>query len=295
MLSLLILAASVAFVCNICGRRFGVASNLNRHTKRCAVRPVNATRGALANTVASSPAQRSLTQQAPEQQQQQQHAESSAMAISATNPDANKSVHSGAPVFPVRGRRQPARRPPASQPIPPVATTADLGTGTGAGSGGSNSGYTGSGSGSDGEQKAALDHDHGGGRRDSPQQPRTKRRRRAPSPSRWVPDSLRNFDLTPTRKSVPTPLPPVSPYHDPVTGEQEERDSFTTAGTPADENTAPPGARVYEAPYHPCGWSGRLPGPAVVVGGDLTNIAGSSTGHSGGRGGYTFTFVTGLS
>lgn len=30
-----------AFVCETCGRRFGVASNLNRHTKRCVLRPVN--------------------------------------------------------------------------------------------------------------------------------------------------------------------------------------------------------------------------------------------------------------
>jgi hypothetical protein len=31
-----------AFQCEICGRRFGVPSNLNRHTKKCVDRPVNA-------------------------------------------------------------------------------------------------------------------------------------------------------------------------------------------------------------------------------------------------------------
>ena len=31
-----------AFVCETCGRRFGVASNLNRHVKRCILKPVNA-------------------------------------------------------------------------------------------------------------------------------------------------------------------------------------------------------------------------------------------------------------
>lgn len=32
----------VAFACEICGRRFGVPSNLNRHTKKCILKPVNA-------------------------------------------------------------------------------------------------------------------------------------------------------------------------------------------------------------------------------------------------------------
>ena len=31
----------LAFVCDTCGRRFGVASNLNRHVKRCILKPVN--------------------------------------------------------------------------------------------------------------------------------------------------------------------------------------------------------------------------------------------------------------
>lgn len=30
-----------AFVCETCGRRFGVASNLNRHVRRCILKPVN--------------------------------------------------------------------------------------------------------------------------------------------------------------------------------------------------------------------------------------------------------------
>lgn len=33
-----------AFVCGTCGRRFGVASNLNRHVKRCILKPVNRTK-----------------------------------------------------------------------------------------------------------------------------------------------------------------------------------------------------------------------------------------------------------
>ena len=31
----------LAYVCETCGRRFGVASNLNRHVRRCLLRPVN--------------------------------------------------------------------------------------------------------------------------------------------------------------------------------------------------------------------------------------------------------------
>ncbi|THG93506.1 hypothetical protein EW145_g8359, partial [Phellinidium pouzarii] len=41
LLLLLFCCCNPAFVCTICGRRFGVASNLNRHTRRCAARPVN--------------------------------------------------------------------------------------------------------------------------------------------------------------------------------------------------------------------------------------------------------------
>ncbi|KAH8101389.1 hypothetical protein BXZ70DRAFT_89956 [Cristinia sonorae] len=90
--------------------------------------------------------------------------------------------------------------------------------------------------------------------------PKPKRRRRAPSPSTWIPDSLKQFDLTPLPKSTPVPLPPVQPFHDPRTHSFEERDSFDS--------------KVAVRPYHPEGWNGRLPGPGVCslssgVGGTL--------------------------
>lgn len=84
---------------------------------------------------------------------------------------------------------------------------------------------------------------------------RPKRRRRAPSPSQWIPDSLRVFDLTPYAKSTPVPLPPVEPCPN------DERDSFD--------------ARVSASPYHPDGWQGRLPGPAL--------LEPQSMGHMGAR------------
>ena len=81
-------------------------------------------------------------------------------------------------------------------------------------------------------------------------QPKRKRRRRAPSPLAWIPDSLRAFDLTPYAKSTPIPLPPVQPFSDTQNHMWEERDSFDDAVSPT--------------PYHPCGWNGRLPGPALL-------------------------------
>jgi len=95
-----------------------------------------------------------------------------------------------------------------------------------------------------------------------------KRRRRAPSPSQWVPTTLQNFNLLSddSYRVTSVPLPPVrrSPP-------KEERDSW-------DENVA-------QAPYHPCGWSGILPGPGLghglgLGGKDVRNL------DLGGRGGF---------
>ncbi|PPQ63546.1 hypothetical protein CVT24_004776 [Panaeolus cyanescens] len=98
--------------------------------------------------------------------------------------------------------------------------------------------------------------------------PAPKRRRRATSPDRWVPASLRNFNLQSeaSYQSTPVPLPPVR--RNPP---REERDSW-------DEN-------VSHLPYHPCGWSGVLPGPGLsqglgLGGKDVRNV------NFGGRGGF---------
>ncbi|KAG7090572.1 hypothetical protein E1B28_009679 [Marasmius oreades] len=77
-----------------------------------------------------------------------------------------------------------------------------------------------------------------------------KRRRRAPSPARWIPASLLNFNLEPPQKTASVPLPPVRPSE----WDNEERDSF-------DEN-------VGAAPYHPREWQYKpfLPGPGIASG-----------------------------
>lgn len=86
---------------------------------------------------------------------------------------------------------------------------------------------------------------------DSAGEPKPKRRRRAPSSPLWLPDSLRGLDLSPLEKATPVPLPPVQPFADPRTCDLvEERDSFDD--------------HVPQAPYHPKGWTGRLPGPALM-------------------------------
>lgn len=171
-----------AHVCDTCGRRFGVQSNLNRHAKRCALRPVNSTK-ALAGT-------------------------SSAGVSPSEQPAQQEEIRADLPVEIPRGRK---RKSVAQDP-----TADDTPTETTVG--------------------------------------RPKRSRRAPSPCRWVPDSLRSFDLTPQTKSTPVPLPPVQPF-----GDSEERDSL-------DENVA-------VAPYHPLGWKGILPGPGVMER-DIANTSG---------------------
>ncbi|KXN88582.1 hypothetical protein AN958_07101 [Leucoagaricus sp. SymC.cos] len=97
--------------------------------------------------------------------------------------------------------------------------------------------------------------------------PGQKRRRRAPSPSLWIPWSLRAFNLACEEfyRSTPVPLPPVRRALP-----REERDSW-------DEN-------VSTRPYHPHEWKGMLPGPGLghglgLGGKDVRNI---NFGKSGG-------------
>ncbi|CCL98944.1 uncharacterized protein FIBRA_00951 [Fibroporia radiculosa] len=195
---LLVHTGEKAFSCDICGRRFGVQSNLTRHAKRCAQRPMNiAMSRAAASAAASS---------------------TSADAASGENatdagppPDEPLASTSSAPVpAPSRTRKRargtsPAagdtRSPPSADNVAPSSSS------------------------------------------------KGKRVRRAPSPSRWVPDSLRLYDLTLPSKGTPVPLPPVRPFRDTNGDPIEERNSF-------DENAS-------ATPYL-TGWQGRLPGPGIM-------------------------------
>ncbi|KZT09070.1 uncharacterized protein LAESUDRAFT_757236 [Laetiporus sulphureus 93-53] len=204
---LLVHTGEKAFACETCGRRFGVLSNLNRHAKKCASRPVNQAATARAEVPATPSSSASTSIESP--------ADTGGDAAPVAGPSGR-----GQPEDPTTASTEPRRnrkRKPAtsSEDSTPAAST----------------------------DRAA----------------RPKRIRRAPSPSRWVPDSLRLFDLTPIVKSTPVPLPPVQPAEDSNIQAYEERDSF-------DENLSP-------TPYHPNGWKGRLPGPGLM-GKDVMNTSG---------------------
>ena len=162
-----------------------MASNLNRHVRRCVLRPVNA--------LHSAPPAGSGKPPDPE----------SASARS------SNTARSGSEGCSTGTLSETTLSPRSSAPSPKRTSTYD------------------------------LNYEAGAAR------PAKKRPRRAPTPTPWIPLSLRGFDLTPTRKACPIPLAPVRPS--PWDG--EERDSYS-----ADE---PP-----QNPYHPDGWIGRLPGPA---------------------------------
>ncbi|KAH8111496.1 hypothetical protein DFH11DRAFT_1793618 [Phellopilus nigrolimitatus] len=321
-------ALVISFVCTICGRRFGVASNLNRHTRRCAARPVN-------GLGASAPRARALTATSSASAADP-HTDT--MAREATSPDVWRVAH-----------KQEARdgdllplpwpdTPPASTSVPtPASAHVSLSTARHR------------------ARTSARLHTH----TSSAARSRRRARRRTPAPAPEPVSALRPARRAASAVAVElsaalaarvladaaaaprasTPLPPVAPGFDAATGAYEERDSF--AGAPAtppgegddadadadenagagagtDENAAPGAgaetallaglgggaglgragaarrraerARNFEyAPYHPCGWAGRLPGPAVV-GGDLTNysakdaLGGAGAAGAGGEG-----------
>lgn len=185
-------------MCDTCGRRFGVASNLNRHVKRCILKPVNTVTANRTNQTSSSdsarPSQEAASVSVPE----------------APAPATPTIAPSDSDLRPNKRPRDDSSSLPSDQP-----------------------------------------------------RPSTKRRRRAPSPSQWIPTSLLPFNLFPTESSKATtvPLPPVTAVKDEVSNEWiEERNSWA-------EN-------VGLTPYHPCGWKGTLPGPALIGfgGKDVGNV-----------------------
>ncbi|KAJ7622872.1 hypothetical protein B0H17DRAFT_589775 [Mycena rosella] len=109
-----------------------------------------------------------------------------------------------------------------------------------------------------------------------------KRRRRPPSPSRWIPPSLRSFnlliaELTPP---APIPLPPVSPSRGRPVYTRRDSDNGSDGGLPWDEERDSWDENVGRAPYHPREWdkTHRLPGPRVVTFGGA--VGGNYSGDS---------------
>ncbi|KAI0935768.1 hypothetical protein AcV5_004093 [Taiwanofungus camphoratus] len=203
---LLVHTGEKAFQCDTCGRRFGVLSNLNRHAKKCALRPVNLAASARSSGSGAAPTSTSVS----------------------TSADVTPTGNTTASVGPVT---TVLTANPSAEPIPEPSRSR--------------------------KRKSAPSSGKGSARSsmDNPSKP--KRLRRAPSPSRWIPDSLKHFDLTPCLKATPCPLPPVQPFRD-ING-WEERDSY-------DENAS-------ATPYHPQGWKGKLPGPGLR-GKDVQNTSG---------------------
>lgn len=343
--------ASPAFACKICSRRFGVQSNLNRHERKCAQKPVHNKTAATASTASGpgrdgddQPPSSSSAPTVPQAAPRPDSASASSSTSIGAAPDSEEAMarETTNPAHrPIRGRRAPAQRQRThSAPQPPrregeavQAQSQDEGStedtdahelqpilsNTSAGTSSSRS------SGSAGRTSVATvvtaDTTPGvEGER------RPKRRRRAPSPSNWVPASLQGFSLTPCREQAQAPLPPVRPHWDDRGGFYDERDSYagpppSASGDEGDEENVDPSSRASSsgsgnssptgissavgaglsvrqrnfeyAPYHPCGWIGRLPGPAA----DITNYhhvsaAGpSGSGRNEGGGGSTYEFA----
>lgn len=356
---------NLAFACKICGRRFGVQSNLNRHERKCIQKPVHNKQVASAsatspgssatvgeNVASASPVADTsrLANARPDSAGTSSSTSADAvaettgkMAREKTNPAHRQGRGS------VSSQQQALRRS-RSEPQPGTSDTqvARPDTqGTTAGSSGlelthvstnasasASSGQSSAASGSSGASVATITTTATTPGPEGERRP--KRRRRAPSPSRWVPASLSGFSLAPCRDSVQTPLPPVRPHVEEGTGFYEERDSFAvpppgdegddenvdptypasssssgSVGSSGSGNNSPTSGinsaigaglsmrqRNFEyAPYHPCGWIGRLPGPAV----DITNYhhvsigaagpSGSTRGGGGGGSGFTYEFA----
>lgn len=288
-----------AFSCNICGRRFGVLSNLNRHTRRCLKKTEDDSRYATSvkeGLVNPSNRRPRMAREQANPNIRRVERERAGYVTDEDEETANRNANqrprtdlgqsaimqqqSGAPLVhppPAHPGAGPigdgeSTHEPVSHPGPALVNTIrETSSVEGASSSSSSS--------SDNNPSV------------SGTERRAKRPRRAPSPSRWVPASLQNFSLSPTFQRTSAPLPPVVPNFDPMVGPLEERNSYSRI---TDENTNPAGGlaecpegfifrsraeRFELAPYHPCGWTGVLPGPAVVT--DVTNFTKSNWRQKG--------------
>ena len=158
-------------MCDTCGRRFGVASNLNRHVKRCILKPVNSPSSSHKSSSGSPPAN-SPTSSSP----------------STSTPIPHDNNVSGVSR---RGRRT-ARVVSPGPPADNNASCSSSSSNTVAHSAPPNTAITSTPS-------------------TTPKPPGQKRRRRAPSPSQWIPGTLLNFNFhsEDSYRATTVPLPPV--------------------------------------------------------------------------------------
>ncbi|KAH7909757.1 hypothetical protein BJ138DRAFT_1154505 [Hygrophoropsis aurantiaca] len=187
---LLVHTGEKAFVCDTCGRRFGVASNLNRHVKRCILKPVNSAHqpGQMTPSAASTSSPNESTSAAA----------ADPSKVKPSSPTIATATADTAPTVPPgkaspqsknkRSRTSDGSSSPTSDAAEPKLTASTASSGTA-----------------------------------------SKRRRRAPSPSQWIPTSLLPFNLFSIdfAKSTSVPLPPVSAFKDTTSDEWiEERNSW---------------------------------------------------------------------
>jgi hypothetical protein len=184
-----------AFVCNTCGRRFGVASNLNRHVRRCILRPVNSRPSPTTQTSDKLPSDVSGSEAFPVSPEAQPSCNGTTVNTASTT----SSPHNAAATIMT-----------ACEPTP----TSSSQTGKRV-------------HGSSYDNTAVFQEQQPSSTSAPRVKPVAKRRRRAPSPSRWIPYSLLAFDLCPVEatKATSVPLPPVMPARD---HPFEERNSWDT-------------------------------------------------------------------
>lgn len=224
-------ALFIAYKCDTCGRRFSVASNLSRHVKRCALRPVH---GGPTRAPGSAPPTSSAS---PDPHQPPSSSSSSGTSLTTTTGTTNATgnTDTSTTVSSSEFRNEFVAVQPNLNTSPSARSNKRRRT--------SSTSDPASPSGTSSSQLASTE----------PQPPKPRRRRRVPQPTLWIPESLKLFDFTPLLKPTPVPLPPVHPYTDPVTRIlYEERDSYNES------------LNDTERPYHNEGWKGVLPGPAIV-------------------------------
>ena len=162
-------------MCDTCGRRFGVASNLNRHVKRCILKPVNSPSSSHKSSSGSPPA----TSSSPSTSTPTPPHENNVSAVSRRGRRAARVISPSADNNASCSSSSSTTTPQSAPPNTAITSSVPLSTTTTTTT--------------------------------TPKPPGQKRRRRAPSPSQWIPGTLLNFNLhsEDSYRATTVPLPPV--------------------------------------------------------------------------------------